>query len=325
MVCAVAGLALASPAFCQDALRDELRHPVNLILQQGTTGWIDPRGPLSQKSSELGLNVDDIVRIRVTIGYVVCPGNLSGGQSTGTAMVVGDGTVIVTDVHLFINPATNERREPLSDCVFVNQGTPRTVVKLDFSNEQTYKFYTYNSTTEWYNDRALVHLKERVTGTRPFPIGLVNDPIKPGDKIIMVSAEQQQIAFSVDKDHFKIPIMDGKAAAEFSLNREPVVQSCIARAYYPASSRASSILYTECNATERGSGSVMFTRENGVLTPRALLTQEGTPAADFKPYKTGKGVAPDELSFSLGVGLDPSINADIDQIEKATEKHPSGR
>lgn len=270
------------------------------------------------------MNVDDIVRIRVTIGYVVCPGNVSGGQSTGTAMVVGDGTQIVTDVHLFINPGTNERREPLSDCVFVNQGTPRTVVKLDFSSEQTYKFYTYNSTTEWYNDRALVHLKERVTGTLPFHIGVANDPIKPGDKIIMVSAEQQQIAFAMDQDHFKVPIMDGKAAAEFSLNREPIVQSCLARAYYPASSRSSSILYTECNATERGSGSVMFTRENGVLTPRALLTQQGAPAADFKPYKTGSGVTPDELSFSLGVGLDPSINADIAEIEKATEK-PSRR
>jgi hypothetical protein len=72
----------------------------------------------------------------------------------------------------------------------------------------------------------------------------------------------------------------------------------------------------------------------GSSSPRELDSSAGhdrlagsarTAQSEIKPYKTGKGVTPDELSFSLGVGLDPAINADIAEIEKATEKLPSRR
>ncbi|WP_438275811.1 hypothetical protein [Nitrobacter sp.] len=122
-----------SASLCQT----ELRHPVNLILQDGQTVWKDPRGPLSRKAQELGLSPVEMQRIRKSVGYVICPGTPpSGGAlaSAGTGMLVGDGHQIVTDAHLFIDPETNLRREPLADCRFIDLADPFAIVRLDFSS-----------------------------------------------------------------------------------------------------------------------------------------------------------------------------------------------
>ena len=119
----------------------DLMQNVNLILQDGMTTWTDPRGPITQKAAELGLSADDVMRIRETVGYVICPGNNGVGAVSGTGMLIGIGGHVVTDAHIFIDPDTNQRREPLSDCVYINQLDYKPI-KLDFSSERTYKFYT---------------------------------------------------------------------------------------------------------------------------------------------------------------------------------------
>lgn len=297
----------------------ELAHPVNMILQDGMTTWKDPRGPLMDKASQFYLSTDEIMQIRAMVGYVMCPGNnTSFGESVGTAIVVGDGAEIVTQAHIFIDPDTNKRIEPLEDCVFVNFTEPHQMAKLDFSSNRTYKFYTNSPKAEWYNDRAVVHLKGRITGSRPFTIDDDATPINRGDKLIVISATQKQLTFPMAQYQFKTVIGHGKFLYQTKLNREPIAQGCTAMSYYPASSSAFSAVYTDCSATVLASGSPIFVRRNGVLHAKAQMETAGSPASDYKPFKVGKGVPDSELSFSVGVGLDSGMNSDIAQIKSIT-------
>ena len=96
-------------------------------------------------------------------------------------MLAGNGDWIVTDAHIFIDPDTNSRREPLSDCHFINQADPPDVVRLDFSSERSYRLYTATPSAAWYNDRAIVRLTRHIRGAAPVPFDLVETPLKRGD------------------------------------------------------------------------------------------------------------------------------------------------
>ncbi|WP_438275812.1 hypothetical protein [Nitrobacter sp.] len=309
----------SSASFC----RTELRHPVNLILQDGQTVWKDPRGPLSRKAQELGLSPEEVQRIRKNVGYVICPGNPADGgalASEGAGMLVGNGHQIVTDAHLFIDTYTNKRREPLEDCRFINLADPSAIVRLDFSSEKTYKFYTLFPEAVWYNDRAIVRLTHRILGADPFPLDLDETPLKRGDRLIMISADQNQLTFSMPRHHILFYMQDHKFSDEMDVNSEPIAQACTVMAYYARTARASSVIYSDCNGTAKASGSIVLIRKpNGNLAAKALHTQGGKLVADYKPFKVGSGVGPDNLSFALSIGLDANVYDDIMAMERANE------
>lgn len=234
-------------------------------------------------------------------------------------MLVGNGDFLITDAHLFINPETNERREPLSDCMFVNQVDPHDAVRLDFSSERSYKFYTKAPKLEWYNDRAVVRLKRRISSARPFPIDTDEAPVRRGG-LIVISATQKQLPFPMTQFHFKTSIGGGKFTYEIDLNEEPIAQACTAMGYYARTARASSVLYSDCSATIGASGSVALIRkQDGSLAAKALLIQTGNPITDYKPFKIGANVPLTELSFTLSVGLDVSVSDDVMAMERANE------
>jgi hypothetical protein len=291
-----------------------LMQNVNLILQQEMTTWSDPRGPITQKAAELGLSAADVMRIRETVGYVICPGNNGVGAVSGTGMLIGFGGVVVTDAHIFIDPETNQRKEPLSDCVFINQLDYKPV-KLDFSSDRTYKFYTNSPKREWYNDRAIVRLKSRAN-VQPFQLDSFNTLLKPGDKIIMISAVQQRLTFPLQQRAVNFTLHNGVTVST-NIYSEPLVQSCSVKLYYPPKTAASSAVYTDCNGTEGASGSVMTVRlAGGQTVAKALLEQGGGSDSDYKPFKVGDGVPDPELSYSLGVGLDPQVASDVLEMER---------
>jgi len=310
-------LAASMPAWSQA----NLPHPVNLVLQEGQTVWKDPRGPLTQKARELGLSPAEVHRIRKNVGYVYCPGDQAkGGASLGTGMLVGNGDQVVTDAHLFIDPETNLRREPLADCRFINLADPSAVVRFDFTGEKTYKFYAPFPKAAWYNDRAIVRLTHRIPGADPFPFDLDEAPLKRGDPLIMISAEQKRLTFSMPQHHVSITSQDRRWVIETDVNNEPIAQACRVMGYYARTARASSVVYSDCNDTEGASGSVILIRKpDGSLAARALLTQGGIPAADYKPFKVGSGVGYDDLSFTLSIGLDANVHDDITMMERAHE------
>ena len=294
----------------------ELVHHVNLIWQQGMTKWVDPRGLLSQKAAELGLSADEVTRIRKTIGYVICPGQKNEQTIVSTAMVVGNGTQIVTDAHAFMDSVTGRRHEPLEDCMFINQ-YDYTAIKLDFSSEDRYKFYTTKPNAEWYKDLAIVKLKKRVPG-RTFSFDLENKPLNPGDKLIMVSADQLELPFRVPQVHIPrgnqlIPVLGGQFNFATDINNEPIAQACHVMKYFPQGSGA---IYSDCSATKGASGSVVFVRgSDGELHARALDEQGGFPSADLTPFKVGPDVPDKDLSYSLAVGLDANVNSDIAELQ----------
>ena len=284
---------------------------VNLVLQPGMTSWHDPRGPLSQKAAELGLSASDVKRIRETVGYVLCPGNKGVGASSNTAMLIGNGGQVVTIATTFIDPDTNQRHEPLSDCVFINQSDYKPV-KLDFSNNSSYKFYTIAPKIEWYNNRAIARLTK--TNTLQ-PIMLDSAPLKPGDEVMMVSASQDGLTFPDEKIRIELSLSGG-LTGHTDIYREPIAQSCKVVSYYAATSIASSVVYTDCNSLVGGGSVIMVRNAGGYLVAKALLVEEGDPAANYKPFKVGKGVPLSDLSFALTVGLDSNVEADIEKMEK---------
>jgi hypothetical protein len=296
--------------------------PVNLVLQEGQSVWKDPRGPLTKKAEELGLSPEEVLRIRKNTGYVECPGDLAAngfighGEATiGTGMLVGDGDAVVTDAHLFIDPATNRRREPLSACHFITLAAQNSIAKLDFSSEQTYKFYTVAPAAEWFNDRAIVRLTHRIPGASPLPFDLEETALRPGDRLIMISAYQKELTFTMPSRRVTYPISD-KINAETDVNMEPIAQACSVMYYYARTARASSVVYSDCNGTEKAGGSVLLIRKpDGSLAAKALLTKGGNPDADFKPFKIGKGVADADLSYTLSIGLDANVHDDIKKME----------
>jgi hypothetical protein len=291
----------------------DLMQNVNLILQEGMTTWTDPRGPITQKAAELGLSAGDVMRIRETVGYVLCPGNNGVGAVSGTGMLIGIGGHVVTDAHIFIDPDTNQRREPLSDCVYINQLDYKPI-KLDFSSDRTYKFYTNSPKREWYNDRAVVRLKSRPS-VQPLQLDPWNTPLKPGDKVIMISAAQLRLTFPLQQRAVNFTLHNGVTVST-NIYSEPLVQSCSVKLYYPPKPGASSAVYTDCDDTEGASGSVMTVRlANGQMVAKALLQQGGGSDSDYKPFKVGEGVPDPELSYSLGVGLDPRVDSDVLEME----------
>jgi hypothetical protein len=297
----------------------ELSQPVNLVLQDGQSVWKDPRGPLTQKAQELGLSAAEVQRIRKVVGYIACPGDVANngaGADSGTGMLVGNGDMIVTDAHLFIDPNTNSPRPNLFECRFINLADQYAIVSLDFSNAKSNKFYTNSPATAWYNDRAIVRLTHRIPNADPLPFDLDETPLRRGDRLIMISSHQHRLTFSMPQRHISVDI-EGKHL-EADVNREPIAQGCSVMSYYARTAMASSVVYSDCNDTEGASGSVVLVRKtDGSLVAKALLSQGGDAMADHKPFKVGSGVASSDLSFTLSIGMDANVYEDILAMERA--------
>jgi hypothetical protein len=310
---------------CASLSQTDRIQQVNLVRQNGQSVWKDPRGSLTSKAEELELSPEEVSRIRKNTGYVECPGYLAakgfvgkGVATIGTGMLVGNGDVVVTDAHLFIDPATNVRREPLTECHFITLADQYSIARLDFSSEQKYKFYTVSPASEWYNDRAIVHLTQRIPDTNPLPFDLDETPLKPGDRLIMISADQEELTFTMPRRHVTYAISDNRRE-ETDVNAEPIAQACGVMSYYARTAIASSVIYSDCNDTEKAGGSILLIRKpDGSLAAKALLTKGGNPDADYKPFKVGKGVADADLSYTLSVGLDANVYDDIMKLRRSS-------
>src|SRR6185312_3370289 len=100
-------------------------------------------------------------------------------------------------------------------------------------------------------------LAHRVPGANPLPFDLLDTPVKRGDRLIMISANQLQM--TIPMQHHDITIRGSQSPYEIELNREPIAQACTAMEYYASTARASSVLYSDCNATVGASGSIVLT------------------------------------------------------------------
>jgi hypothetical protein len=263
---------------------------VNIISQKDSNGVphkIDPRWPLTVLGPKLGMSPDEINTARKTTGYVVCPGREYNNPAQGSAVIVGQGDYILTNVHIFIDE-NDRRRGPLSECYFQNQTVPYERIPLEF-RKGGFKFFTDNPYGTFYNDLAVVRLKKRIAGVTPFQFDPTGVPIREGEKMLVISSMQDRLTRPTDP-------------------HEPIAQSCSAIKVFDANDRHLTAIYSDCSSTHGASGSVGLVRIDGRLVIKSILSGIGDDDADYLPFDIK------QKSFSHHVGIDLEVLREIEAL-----------
>jgi V8-like Glu-specific endopeptidase len=285
---------------------------VNLVGSKNANGqWIDPRGLLSAKGPELGLSAQEMAQLRQTVGDVVCPG------TQGTAFVVGQGRVILTNAHVFVDGNGNERAN-LDKCFWQNKEEPFQRIAVE-TGEHNLKLFTRSTAKEFYLDLAIARLGQAIPGVHPFPFGTTAS-VEIGQRLIMVSAGQLRMP-SLPKQVTEFIRGDPEQPAfEFDYNREPILQSCTVMAVgRPADAVANDAIYSDCSATRGTSGSPILVRsQTGELAIKGVHVGGGQDAADYTDF-TLDGASPMGRSYSNALQLNRDILGEIRRFETSQE------
>jgi Trypsin-like peptidase domain len=289
---------------------------VNLVIQQGQTTYIDPRGSITTMGPTIGLSPAEILQARKTTRYVVCTGRINNNPATGSAVLIGQGGQLITNVHAFIDEKTGLRREPLSECFFQNQAKPSDIVFLDFS-EKSYKFLTESPLIEFYKDVAVVRLTKKVPEAHPFASDFNGSPVAQGQELVMISSDQDFMTKPPKTVTQKV-VIAGKSYSN-TYNVEPIVQRCTAIKVRPAHLQYSTSIYSDCSGTDGASGSAVLARVDGQLVLRGIHKGGGLPSANYKPFKYDPSADPKDKSFSYAIGLDSDIGSELAAFDKAND------
>ena len=285
---------------------------VNLVGSKNANGqWIDPRGLLSVKGPELGLSTQEIAQLRQTVGDVVCPG------TQGTAFVVGQGRVILTNAHVFVDGNGNERAN-LDKCFWQNKEEPFQRIAVE-TGEHNLKLFTRSTAKEFYLDLAIARLGQAIPRVHPFPFGTTAS-VEIGQRLIMVSAGQLRMP-SLPKQVTEFIRGDPEQPAfEFDYNREPILQGCTVMAVgRPADAVANDAIYSDCSATRGTSGSPILVRsQTGELAIKGVHVGGGQDAADYTDF-TLDGASPMGRSYSNALQLNRDILGEIRRFETSQE------
>lgn len=286
---------------------DRLVWPVNLVGSKSNNGeWIDPRGLLTVRGSQLGLSQQEMARIRQTIGDVVCPG------VQGTGFLIGRGE-IATSAHVFVDE-TGKDRANLEQCFWQNKEVPFRRVPLNTS-AKTLKLFTRSTIEEFNLDLAVVRLDHEVSDAQPFRLDTTS-PIKPGEHLIMVSASQLRMP-SLPKPAREILRVTPDLAYQFDYNLEPIVQACMVRGVGLITyAKPDDTIYSDCSATRGASGSPVLVRlQNGELIIRGVHVGGGQDAADYTDF-TLETSGPQGRSYSNALQLNRYIVNGIERFER---------
>ena len=281
---------------------------VNLVGSRNADGlWIDPRGMLTVKGPELGLSAQEIAQIRQTVGDVVCPG------TQGTAFLVGQGSDILTNAHVFVDEDGNDRPN-LDKCFWQNKDEPFQRISLQ-TDERHLKLFTRSTAKEFYLDLAIVRLRQAVPGAHPLPFG-TKASVEIGERLLMVSAGQLRMPSLPNPVTEFIRGDPEQPAFEFVYNREPILQSCTVRAIgRPADRIANDAIYSDCSATRGASGSPILVRSpNGELAIKGVHVGGGQDAADYTNF-TLDDTSPKGRSYSNALQLDQHVLDEIGRFE----------
>ena len=281
---------------------------VNLVGSKNANGqWIDPRGLLSVKGPELGLSAQEIAQLRRTVGDVVCPG------TQGTAFLVGDGSIILTNAHIFVD-SNGKDRANLDKCFWQNKDEPFQRMPVE-TGEHNMRLFTRSTTKEFYLDLAVARLRQTVPEADPLPFD-TRASVEVGEQLMMVSAGQLRMP-SLPKQVTEFIRGDPKQAAfEFNYNRESILQGCTVMAVgRPTDTVANDAIYSDCSATRGTSGSPILVRsEAGELAIKGVHVGGGQDAADYTDF-TLDDASPMGRSYSNALQLNPGILGEIWRFE----------
>lgn len=246
--------------------QSELIVPVNVISNTDQFGNVDGRGSLTEMATQLGLSEEEVDRIRLASGWVVCPGSQSNNAVVGSGSLVGSNMQVATVAHTFIDQY-GQKREPLSDCYFLTQSVPPQKIFLDFDKDN---FRLGNEGVREPGDPrdyAVVPLREPVKGATPFRF--VRYEVRRGEWIIGLTAGQESPTRTFSRD-------------------VPVVQQCRVRDFRRTTGPVQYI--SDCDLSPLGSGGPILTRNSaGELVVRGIFTWTGKQHLNGQEYDTATG------------------------------------
>ncbi len=232
----------------------------------------------------------ELSQIRKSTGYVYCPGTKYNNQSTCSGALVGTDQTIVTAAHCFIDER-GRRREPLEGCFFQNLEKKWQKVELDFS-PGSYKFYSATPYQDSSNDRAIVRIKRKIKGAKPFPVS--DRRMLPGTEMILSSVGQENMVRKVD-------------------STEPVGQVCTTMHMFPPDNISGTVYYTDCDAGSGGSGGLALVRRNGKLEAVGTLVGGSDDDQNYTEYTPN-------VAYTRIVGYDPIHLVDIKAVANGEAK-----
>lgn len=236
----------------------------------------DDRRPIEKVAKELGLTPTEVLQIRKSVGFVICPGTTNHNPASSTGFLIGTDQKLMTVGHAFKDKKTGKWREPLSECFFRNQEIPPQTVKIDIKKDGEGLEVGSPSMSTDGSDYGFVKLKRPVTGAVPLKIEPIERELKANEEIILISAFQ-----------------DGVRKPDLT---QPIAQKCVIRdiGYY-----RSTTVKTTCDAKGGGSGSPIINRDqSGQLVIRGMISAASENEKDGEEYDTLTG------NYAFGIGFD---------------------
>ncbi len=222
----------------------------------------------------------ELAQIRKSTGYVYCPAT----KSACSGALVGTDQTIVTAAHCFID-GQGRRREQLEGCFFQNLEKKWQKVELDFS-PGSYKFYSLIPAEDPSNDLAIVRIKRKIKGAKPFPVS--DRRMLPGTEMINSSIIQVNMVRKVD-------------------STEPVGQVCTNMYTFLPDNDSGTVYFTDCDAGGGGSGSLALVRRNGRLEAVGTIVSGSGDDQNYKEYNP-------DMARTRIVGYDPMHLVDIKAV-----------
>jgi hypothetical protein len=225
----------------------------------------DRRGTLARLRTQLGLSPAEAARIRASTGIVLCDEDEDGLRPLASAVLVGDGTAIVTAAHVLRDPKKGWAALPAGTrCLFRNQAARPEAVPLRI--DRTEILGAGGRGNLWDpNDYAVVRLARPLAtrGAVPFPIA--EAPDAPGTPVLLISGFQTDLEAKL-----------GRA--------EPIAQQARIERAGQAEDDAPRPLYLAGAMAAGGSGGAMLVRSRGRLALAAIVSSTGAISRNGFPF-----------------------------------------
>lgn len=217
-------------------------------------GNVDGRGAITEKAEQLGLSGADVERLRAATGYVICPGSANGNGIVASAALVESNQLIVTVGHAFVDEQ-GLPREPIGDCIFRNQATPPSEIRLA-GGDYLWVGLAGPATPHDPSDYAVALLSRPVDVPEPLRMNSPLSGLGIGDHVIGIVAWQEIEGRQLDPG-------------------TPVVQDCVLRDFDASNGTQPTNYLTDCDLGPVGSGGHLVVKADGEWVTGGVFSTSG--------------------------------------------------
>lgn len=286
------------PAPSQTLPGNPALHRVNIVGSRADGTPDDRRGPLQALAPALGLDPAEVTRLRASTGLVLCDEDRDGMRPIASAVLVGDGTRIVTAAHVLRDPVKDWAPLPAGTaCLFRNQAASPETVPLRLDGTQV--LGTGGRDDLWDpNDYAVVRLVHPLAdpAARPFPLAAAPD--RPGAPVILISGFQADLRPSLG--------LSGPIAQEAHVERAGQADGFAPRPIYLVGAMDAG-----------GSGGAMLVRDGGGLALAGIVSSTGAIS------RNGFAFSLQMMSFVRAIAIEGSFRKAVEE-HAVSETGPAG-